>query len=85
MLSLSKGCWRRRPPQGAVLETASVPHSNTAASCSSTCTRWPLIHLIGQYFKKEFEAFGVFFLDIVLQGHDDIVVRNADLNRNILN
>lgn len=48
MLSLSRGCWRTRLPLEAAQETASVPHSNTAANSSSTCTRWPPTRLTGQ-------------------------------------
>lgn len=48
MLSRSKGCWKMRLPLGAAQETACVPRWNTAASSSSTCTRWPLTPLTGQ-------------------------------------
>lgn len=52
MLSLSRGCWRMRLPLEAAQETASVPHSNTAASSSSTCTRWPPTRLTGQWIAE---------------------------------
>ena len=49
MLSLSRGCWRTRLPLEAAQETVSVPHSSTAASSLSTCTRWQPTHLTGQW------------------------------------
>lgn len=46
--SPSRGCWRTRPSPGAAWGTASVPRSSTAASSSSTCTRWPPTRSTGQ-------------------------------------